>query len=60
MQRENGIIVWMLLAQKRTYTEKISELIKGRLRLSETTLAEIVVSLTNTEIILLWLINEDW
>ena len=47
----------------KAYKEKISELIiKGRVRLhqlSRTDPHEIVVSLTQTEIMSLWVINED-
>lgn len=48
----------------KAYIEKISELImKGRIRLcqlSGTDTAEIVVPLTNVEIMPLLVINEDW
>ena len=69
MEREDSIVEWISLVHKqskklKTYIEKISELIiKGRIRfhqMSGTKLAEIVVTLTNAEIISSWVINEDW
>jgi hypothetical protein len=69
MQREDSIMEWIFLAHKqgkklKTYIEKISELIiRSRIRfhqMSGTKLAEIVVTLTNAEIISSWVINEDW
>lgn len=69
VQREDSIMEWIFLAHKqgkklKTYIEKISELIiRSRIRLhqmSGTKLAEIVVTLTNAEIISSWVINEDW